>query len=380
MTNSDSTIPAHLAQARLTINLAAIAGNWRRLKEIAGPAECAAVVKADAYGTGIERVAPALAKAGCRTFFVAHASEAITLRGLLPDAATLIYTLNGLAGGAANVDALVQHAIRPVLCSMEDLDLWLENCGPDAMTCGVGLHFSTGMNRLGFSPAHAADVAARFTGHRAPPINFIMSHFVSSEIADDRINSRQIEAFAEIRGQFPGITASLANSSGIFLPEKPFYDLVRPGYALYGGNPTPGQPNPMRPVVGLTAPVLQVRTAEKGETAGYNGVWKAGRRSRLAIVGIGYADGIPRAAGGPDNPGHAILGGIPCPIAGRISMDLLILDVTDAPQDKVYPGAIAEVLGPSISVDDIAEKAGTIGYEILTGLGRRYHRHYVSAD
>ena len=367
----------HLAQAVLTIDLDAVVANWRLLAARAGPAECSAVVKADAYGTGIAHVAPALAKAGCRTFFVAHASEAMTLRKLLPEPAIRIYVLNGIANGSETVDSLRAARVSPVLAGPEDFVLWQQgNSG--SQTIGAALQFSTGMNRLGFAPKDAAALAASLAGKDSLRLDFVMSHFVASEIADDPLNRLQVEAFESIRAHFPGVAASMANSSGIFLPHPAAYDLVRPGYALYGGNPTPGAPNPMQRVVSLEAPILQVRDVPAGETCGYNATWQAKRPSRLATIGIGYADGLLRAAAANSGKAGAVamVGGLACPYAGRVSMDLIIVDVTDAPINAVYRGAPVEILGDRISVDDLAAHAGTIGYEILTGLGPRYHRVY----
>ncbi len=376
MKRARNNVPRHLAQAVLTIDLDAIAANWRYLRGRVAPSECAAVVKADAYGTGLDQVGPALATAGCQTFFVAHSSEAIRLRTLLPDTSIRIYTLNGFTGGEAEARALLEANVRPVIGCLEDLQLWRQPAGGKTIS-GFGLQLSTGMNRLGFRPEEAADIAATTNANRQAGIDFVMSHFVASEEPAAAINQQQIDAFAAVRECFPGIPASLANSSGIFLPQKPHFELVRPGYALYGGNPCPGQPNPMRPVVHLTAPVLQVHYAMPGETAGYNGVWRAERKTRLAVIGIGYGDGLLRAAGGPGDPANIQIGGHPCPVAGRVSMDLTILDTTDAPDDAVFPGAIAEILGPFAGVDELAGHAGTIGYEILTSLGSRYHREYL---
>jgi alanine racemase len=206
-----------------------------------------------------------------------------------------------------------------------------------------------------------------------------MSHLISSEATSAPTNALQIAAFEKLRMRFPGIPASLANSSGIFLPQKPFFDLVRPGYALYGGNPTPGKSNPMRPVVRLQAPIIQLREIEAGETVGYNGQWTAKRRSRLATIGVGYGDGLPRSLTGTDAKpgGEVMVGSHRCPFAGRVSMDLSVIDVTDVPEEALARGFMVELIGGSVTVDDVGARAGTIGYEILTGLGRRYFRRYV---
>ncbi len=206
-----------------------------------------------------------------------------------------------------------------------------------------------------------------------------MSHFVASEAGDDPLNERQIALFKTLRGGFPGLAASFANSSAIFLPQRPYFDVVRPGYALYGGNPTPNARNPMRPVVGLSAPIIQLRDIPAGATVGYNGQWTAKRPTRLAVIGLGYADGIPRSAMATDaRPGgEAVISGRRCPFAGRISMDLTTIDVTNVPAGSLSPGDIVELLCDDITIDDLARRTGTIGYEILTNLGRRYHRIHI---
>ena len=413
----------HEACATLTIDLKALVANWGQLSGIAAPAECAAAVKADAYGLGVAKVAPALARAGCRTFFVAHASEGRQLREVLGEDRTgfKIYVLNGLPGGHGG--ELAQHGLRPVLNSLEEIKAW-RACS-DSLGAGLpaALHVDTGMHRLGLPPGQLAaarsmiaekpyladDPEPRFgtvvplavatrpatkvaaqrkmapgNPQPMPPgvyIDLVMSHFVSSERADDPLNWRQMSAFRKIAQEFPGIPASLANSSGIFLPQHPLHDIVRPGYAMYGGNPTPGKPNPMQPVVRLQAAVIQLRDIKAGESAGYNSLWTARRDSRLATIGIGYADGFPRNAGNIDGratPGaEAIVAGRRCPFVGRTSMDLAILDVTEVPEAATGGRMIAEVLGRDITVDDLAARSGAIGYEILTGLGRRFHRDYV---
>jgi alanine racemase len=206
-----------------------------------------------------------------------------------------------------------------------------------------------------------------------------MSHFVSSEIAGDPLNQAQIERFEAARAAFPSRPASLANSSGMFLDPSPIYDLARPGYALYGGNPTPAGPNRMRPVVTLTAAIQQTRRIEAGMTCGYNAQWTAKRRTRLATLLIGYADGLPRGAGATDStPGAEVaVAGRRCPLVGRVSMDLAIVDVTDLPEDAVRAGDRAEFFGASIDLDEFAARSGTIGYHVLTSIGPRYQREYV---
>ncbi|MDP2355795.1 MAG: alanine racemase [Beijerinckiaceae bacterium] len=361
------------AQAILTINLGALVENWRTLSRIARGAECAAVVKADAYGIGLEPAVQALSKAGCKTFFVAHASEARRTRATLGTGGARIYVLNGLLADADVAQSLIASDATPIIGSQEEWSTW-RALAPQRP---CALHIDTGMNRLGASADEARIIAA---DANASAIDLVMSHFVASEESDNALNARQISAFDGLRGLFANAPASMANSSGILLASKPHYDLVRPGYALYGGNASPGLPNPMRPVVTLDAPILRVRPVKAGATVGYNATWTARRDSVLAAIGVGYADGLLRSASGAHGAraGEAIIGGVRCPFAGRVSMDIIVIDATDAPKEALKPGAMGRLLGDEITVDDLAHRAGTIGYEILTSLGRRYHRVYVS--
>lgn len=360
------------AQAVLTVDLDALVANWRALARTAAPAECGAVVKADAYGIGLERAVAALSDAGCKTFFVAHASEARRARAVLGYNDARIYAMNGLLQDEDVALALIASNATPVIGSMGEWKAWLAH----APRRPCALHIDTGMNRLGADAAEARAIAA---DPNANAIELVMSHFVSSEAPTNPLNARQIADFDAFRALFPNARASLANSSGVLLPGRPHYDLVRPGYALYGGNPTPGARNPMQPVVTLEAPILRVRTLNAGASVGYNATWTAQRDSVLAAIGVGYADGILRSASGSHGHpgGEAIIGGVRCPFVGRVSMDIIIIDATDASRDAVKAGAMARLLGPEIGVDDLAERAGTIGYETLTSLGSRYHRVYL---
>jgi alanine racemase len=240
------------------------------------------------------------------------------------------------------------------------------------------LHLDTGMNRLGFESLARLQAAMETHGPMSGA-DLLISHFVSSEIAHDPINQAQITRFEAARAAFPQLAASLANSSGLFLSQRPIYDLARPGYALYGGNPTPGRPNPMRPVVTLTAAIQQIRSIEAGMTCGYNAQWTAKRPTRLATLLIGYADGLPRGAGATDaRPGAEVaVAGRRAPLVGRVSMDLAIVDVTHLPEDAVRPGGRVEFFGPTVDLDDFAARSGTIGYHLLTSFGPRYQREYV---
>ena len=356
----------------LAIDLGALVANWQALREAAAGAECAAVVKADAYGLGLSEAMRALAGAGCRTFFVANLREGEAARALAPEAT--IYVLDGVAPGCAM--RLAAAGLRPTIGSIEELDEWAAMSRALGRKLDAALHFDTGMHRLGFACRDAALVAER-AREIAPTV--VMSHFVSSQLPQEASNARQIEDFLTVRALFPGAAASMANSSAVFLPEKPFFDLIRPGVALYGGNPTPGRLNPMRPVARLSARILVLRELSAGDSVGYDAIWTAPRPSRVATIGVGYADGLPvSATAGPGKPpGEAIVGGVRCPFVGRVSMDYVVLDVTEAPVEAARRGEWVELLGDTITVDELAGRANTIGYEILTRLGRRYARRYL---
>jgi alanine racemase len=358
----------------LTIDLGAVEANWRALTRRATPAECAAVIKADAYGCGLEQVAGRLAQAGCNTFFVADLSEAKRVRAVAsePD----IYVLNGLLPSTSVYFADIRA--RPVIGSLVELAEWDAFCTGQQWHGGAALQVDTGMNRLGITVNEAAALAPRIRTENHG-ITLLMSHFACSETPEHPLNQRQIATFREVRLLYRGIPSSLANSSGIFLGSPAHCDMVRPGVALYGVNPTPGRTNPMRPVVTLQARIVQVHAVPRGETVGYGATWTARRATRLAIVGVGYADGYTRAASASDNrPGtDTIVGGKRCPLAGRISMDLMAIDITDLPDNVGRRGDLVTLIGDEISVDDVASVAGTIGYEVLTSLGRRYHRVYL---
>lgn len=362
-------VAAEQAGTTVTVDLDAIAANWRLLQDKSGEAECSAVVKADAYGLGLDATVGALRRVGCRTFFVAHVFEGQQLRALVPEA--VIYVLNGLMPRTAPL--FLKARLRPVLGSLAEIEDWIEATARTRSPCAVQL--DSGMNRLGFI-AEMIPSAARLSSKL--DIAMVMSHFVWSGRRDHHDNvSKQIAAFEAARAAWPGVPASLANSSGIFYGPEAHYDLVRPGYAIFGGNPTPDGVNPMRPVVTFEAKVIQVHEVAAGESVGYDGHWTAPSPRRLATISAGYADGIPCGAVGTNAEprGRALVDGALCPFVGRISMDLIVVDVTDAP--AVERGDSVELLGSEISVDDLAERAGTIGYEILTRLGSRSHRRTI---
>jgi alanine racemase len=361
------------SRGSLIVDLAAVEANWRALARKLLTVECAAVVKANAYGLGIEAVTARLAAAGCKTFFVADIAEARQVRARAIEAA--IYVLDGFAPDAAA--AFTEINARPVINSIAELAEWDAFVGSSKWRGGAAFHVDTGMNRLGMTEAEVAALAPRLE-HENHGVTLLMSHLACAEAPDHPLNAKQIQRFRALHRLYPGIPASLANSSGIFLGEAAHFDLARPGAALYGVNPTPGQPNPMQNVVELTGRILQIRTVESGETVGYGATWTAKRASRLAVVGLGYADGLMRAASASDRQvgASAIIAGKRCPFVGRISMDLLCIDVTDLPEGAARRRDFVTVIGPDIPIDEFAVSAGTIGYEILTGLGRNHPRVY----
>ncbi|MBB5751394.1 alanine racemase [Prosthecomicrobium pneumaticum] len=372
MQNSSSDATALPARhgARVRIDLPALAANYRTLAAAAGGAETAAAVKGDAYGIGIEPATRTLARAGCRTFFVALPKEGAIVRATAPEAT--VYVLSGLAPGAA--PSLAAAGLRPVLGSMAEIEEWAawKKAGGEGR---AAIHVDTGMNRLGLTLAEAAVLAAdpAAVDDLAPAL--VMSHLACADTPDHPLNALQAERFAALAARFPGRPASLANSAGIHLGAPFRFDLVRPGIALYGGRFGPGPA--LAPVATVTAPIVQVREVPGGETIGYGAAETLRRPTRAAILSIGYADGYPRAAGGADGrPGaFAFVEGHHVPLIGRVSMDLVAIDVTDVPSAR--RGVEVELFGPHVAVDAVAEAAGTIGYELLTRLGARLERVYA---
>jgi alanine racemase len=367
-------LPLPEAGALLTIDLGAVCDNWRALRaRVAhgGSADCAAVLKADAYGLGAAQVGPALAAAGCRQFFVAHVAEGAALRPLLPaDAA--VYVLHGPPPGA-EADCLARGLV-PVLNSLQQVDAWQALAVRQGRALPAVLQVDSGMSRLGLSPAELDRLAGRADALAGIDLCCVMSHLANAEEPQHPGNAMQRAAFEAARRMLPPAPASLANSSGIFLGPDYHFDLVRPGAALYGVAPVAGAPNPMRPVVRLQAKVMQVRHVDTGTAVGYGFAWRAARPSRIATVSVGYADGWHRSQG---PRGAAWFDGVELPLAGRVSMDTITLDASALPEGALQPGTLVDLIDAEHGVDAVAARAGTIGYEVLTGLGRRYQRHYV---
>jgi alanine racemase len=369
---AEQAVPA-AAPGVLTVDLDAILANWRKLEKTAVPAECSAVVKADAYGCGIAPVTRALARAGCKTFFVTTLEEARAARGVAP--AAVIYVLDGFFPNCG--DAFAEVDARPVIGDLNELAEWDVFCRGSGWRGDAAIHIDTGLNRLGMTVAEAQGIVPRITAGDHG-ISLVMSHLACAESLHHPLNASQLTSFREIASLFSGVPASLSNSSGIFLGAPFQFDLVRPGAALYGVNPTPEADNPMQPVVELKVRILRIRNVERGESVGYGATWTARRPTRLAILSAGYADGYFRAAGSSDGTRGAdvMVAGNRCPVVGRISMDLMAIDVTDVAPSAARRGHVATLIGEGITVDELAHHFGTIGYEVLTSLGSRYARLY----
>jgi alanine racemase len=365
--------PEAEACAVLKINLTAIALNWDTLAKRTD-AECAGVVKANAYGCGIHPIAGALAQSGCRTFFVSNLPEAKYVRAVAPN--STIYVLHGLYSGTG--PAFAEVNARPVINSSIEIAEWDAFVAARQWMGGCALNVDTGDSKLGLSMEEAAAVAPRVhsPGHG---ITLLMSRLDNAQKPDHPLNHHQISLFRDLRRLYDGVPASLADSAGIFFGPKIHFDLVRAGAALYGVNPTPSLSNPMLPVMELRARIVQVRNLAPGETTADNIGWIAKRRTRLALVSVGYADGYPRSGSASDNKLQVMVGSHRCPVAGRPSMDLLPVDVTDLPDPTAARyGEMVTIIGREIGIDDLAAGAKTTGREVLSHLGHRFHRVYYA--
>lgn len=361
--------------ARLVINLDAIAANYRKISALAAPAAAGAVVKADAYGLGLAPVARCLDKAGCQIFFVAHLSEGVALRAILPEAQ--IYILHGLPipppqGGAAASHAqnFIAHGLRPVLNNLQEVEAWRESGGRQT---GAILNFDTGMSRLGLSADDTAQLIRGASLLDGLKVDYVMSHLSCADDPAHPLNARQLAAFNNLRGLFPGVPASLANTAGTLLGAPYHYDLVRPGIGLFGGSPSGTGDSPFESAVELYAKILQLRDIDSGDYVGYGATYRPQGPARIAVAGIGYADGYMRALG---NLGTGAIAGHKVALVGRVSMDLCAFDVSNVPRGLCAPGDEIELIGPNAALESAAAAAGTINYEILTRLGSRLARAY----
>lgn len=372
-----------VAGGRLTVDLAALRANYRILQERAGGAQVAGVVKANAYGLGIEHVAPALWAEGCRVFFVALPAEGAALRAVLPEA--YIYILAGLFE-TGSADIYHEWGLLPVLNSRTEIAIWEAHGWDGDVPRPCAIHVDTGMNRLGLSAEEAIAFASdnALTGAITPLL--VMSHLACADDKAHPLNARQCESFQAVRGVFPQAESSLSNSAGTFLGPDFAFDLVRPGIALFGGNPVPGE-SPMHPVATAEARIIQLRMAKAGETVSYGAPMPLSRDTWIAVATVGYADGYHRALSGAGVPlrqalgqgGMGVVHGRRVPVLGRITMDLTMFDVTDLGEEVTH-GDWIELFGAHVPIDEAAAAAGTIAYELLTALGSRYDRRYHGAE
>lgn len=371
-----------LAGGTLTIDLDALKANYRALARRCAPAETAAVVKADAYGLGIAAVVRTLSAAGCRRFFVALPEEGLAVRATAPEAQVFVFA--GLFGEEAA--SLYRKArLIPVLNSQSDIAIWEAHGREEGTPLACALHVDTGMNRLGLAPERARALAGENAATGALTPVLVMSHLACADTPDHPKNRQQLESFQVVRALFPETESSLANSAGIFLGADFHGDVTRPGIALYGGAAVTGADNPMRPVATAEARIVQVRRAKAGETVSYGATHTLERDSLIAVAAAGYADGYARAVSGSGVPlrnavakgAAGVINGRRVPVVGRVTMDLTMFDVTDLGAGAVATGDVVELFGPNMPIDAVAQAAGTISYELLTGLGRRYHRVYA---
>lgn len=361
------------AGAILTVDLSAIRANYRLLAGCLKRAACGAVVKADAYGLGAAHVAPILYREGCRHFFVAHFEEGLALQTVLPPGVS-IFILNGLPFGWEKVCA--ETGLIPVINSIEQLNAWTAEARRASRILPAALQIDSGMARLGLAASDVNLIAAEPERLAGLALRLVMSHLACADDPGNGANRVQLEAFRSLRARLPAAPAALANSAGIFLGPDYHFDLARPGAALYGLRPVAGASNPMHPAVRLDARIIQIREISEGTPVGYGHSWRATRPSWIATISVGYADGWLRSLG---NRGAVYFEGVRMPIVGRISMDSITADATAIGPKRLSPGGLVELIGPHQPVDDVAEQAGTIGYEILTNLGCRYYRNYLDA-
>lgn len=356
----------------LTIDLDAVAANWRVLHDLAPGAACGAVVKANAYGIGAAPVGRKLYLAGCRSFFVATVDEAIALRSALPNAPDVaaIHVLDGLPAGAEEL--FDRHALTPILNTVAETEAWSRHAtvsgGRDAV-----LQLDTGMNRLGLSADDVRGLAGRKDAMAGVNLRLVMSHLACADDPDAPMNAAQRDAFLDLAARFPSARRSLANSPGIFLGPDYHFDLVRPGAALYGIAVCNAAKAVVKQVIRLQGRILQVRHVDSEMTVGYGAAHRAQGARRIATVAVGYADGYSRSL---SNRGHGYVGDVRVPVVGRVSMDLTTFDVTDVPENSISRGSFIDIVSDRVTPDDVARDAGTIGYEILTALGPRFHRVY----
>ncbi len=364
-----------LAGSYLTIDLSALRSNYAFLASQSETADCAAVVKADAYGLGIAEVSDTLVMAGCTKFFVALPQEAIDLRKHHPEIE--IYVLGGLFEGCENI--YIAERLTPVLNTLNEIKIWSRQTRENGPLPAL-LHIDSGITRLGLREPDIQTLSQNPSWLDGLEIRYLVSHLACADIPEHPQNQQQLQCFKQLIQMLPdglkSLPLSFANSSGIFLGAEYHHDLLRPGIALYGGNPTPGKPNPMKPVIHLQGKILQVHDVDSKNTVGYGATYRSSAKARIATVSVGYADGYFRCLG---NQAEAAINKKKVPVVGRVSMDMISVDVTNIKPEDCERGSLVSLIGGAIELDEIAGKAGTISYELLTALGHRCHRRYLDA-
>ncbi|MEQ8825687.1 MAG: alanine racemase [Filomicrobium sp.] len=362
----------------IIIDLDFLGRNWQCLRDRVAPAECAAVVKADCYGLGASACVPALVNAGAKTLFVATVQEAREVRKLAPDAQ--VFVLDGVLPGSA--PAFLECGALPVLSSLPEMIEWGQMAPSRNEPVGCALHVDSGLNRLGLSTAEIREFAANMHLLDRLDVKLVMSHLACADEPDHPKNQQQLSVFHGLQPLLPSVALSLAASDGLMLGPEFHFQLVRPGYALYGGQTHPNRNCPVSPVVSVYSRVLQVRELAPTQSVGYSATFVADRVTKLAVLAAGYADGVPRhlSAGTNELGGHVAINGRLAPIVGRVSMDLITVDITDLEDITVERGDWVELIGPTITLEDVGIAAGTIGYEILTRLSPRLTRVYVGGE
>jgi alanine racemase len=364
----NSLVPPHITSV-LEIDTAAIVHNYRTLRQLLPNRQCGAVLKADAYGFGLQATAPLLHHQGCQHFFIAHIEEGISLRKYLKTPS--IYVLSGLLPNTE--DYLIEHALTPILNDFQMVKNWAKKSQQVGKKLGCAIHIDTGMRRNGFDTPDLDKLFASPHLLENLDIQFIMSHLVSSHDPYDPLNNQQQTLFDKLRAKFPQTKASLADTGGIYLPPAFHYDLIRPGKGLFGLFTPPEGAVPLQPCLRLLGRILQLRTASKGESVGYGATHTLTRPSKLATIGVGFADGYDLRF---SNNAFVSFGEFKAPVVGRISMDYTVIDVTDAPESLCYVGGWAELVNPTTTLDTLAKSINTISRELSTGFTARVTRVY----
>ncbi|MBT8446941.1 MAG: alanine racemase [Gammaproteobacteria bacterium] len=381
MTASKSNLRSSLREAvghpgaEVLVDLDALAQNFRTMADIATPGQCGAVVKADAYGLGAAMVSRRLQHEGCTTFFVQSAEEGAALRAELAE--PIIYVFNGVTPGSG--ETLLANRLRPVLSTPQQIERWraLRSAPGGADDLPAALHIDTGMTRLGLSPRDAHALLDAPGGIADLGIELLMTHLACASDADDPLNAAQIDTFAHITDRLPGLPTSIGASGGVLLGEAFRGDIARPGIALFGGESNPSRPATLAPVVTWLAPVLQLRDVTETLPVGYGATYVIEAPARVATVAAGYADGYPLSL---SNAGIVVVAGQRVPVIGRVSMDMITVDVSALPRGAVAEGDRVEIIGEHMLLDEVAQRAGTSNYTILTGLGPRLPRRYLGRD